>query len=382
MQTSHTVPDVNITLANGDIATLSTFTRGEKIFELSNHLGNVLVTVNDRKVQHTTDNSTVDYWEADVVSANDYYPFGMTMPGRGYNAGSYRYGFGGHEKDNEVMGDGKYVSFNDYGLDVRLGRRFGNDPVFNASISPYEVYNNNPLYFIDPDGESPISMLIKAAAKAGLKKAAKEVVENQIKKRLSAYMSKGWAKQLIGDAIDAVDFATSQSWWEYGVEFIPWVGDAYSTGKFTKQQYHVWKMVQKFESVGEWATKAAGKAFKTLGSNKLVGKGADLVADFTTKLNNRGKGLTQDDLAGAVKEIYGLSSGVKASGVPFKHLQEVTEHLSGMKTQIGNLTEAIKSGKFEGDALKAAQGILKDVSNQYNEISNTLESAKKAAKKF
>jgi hypothetical protein len=55
---------------------------------------------------------------------------------------------------------------------------------------------------------------------------------------------------------------------------------------------------------------------------------------------------------------------------------------SGMKAQIGNLTDAIKSGKFEGDALKSAKGILNDVSKQYNEISNTLESAKKAAKKF
>lgn len=51
-----------------------------------------------------------------------------------------------------------------------------------------------------------------------------------------------------------------------------------------------------------------------------------------------------------------------------------------MGTQIGVLKKQIKDGAFEGDALKAAQGVLKDVTKQYNEISNTLKSATKAAK--
>ena len=52
----------------------------------------------------------------------------MTMPGRNANPGSYRYGFGSHEKDDEIKGNGNHISFNDYGLDVRLGRRFCLDP--------------------------------------------------------------------------------------------------------------------------------------------------------------------------------------------------------------------------------------------------------------
>jgi RHS repeat-associated protein len=123
------------------------------------------------------------------------------MPQRSTSSGSYRYGFNGHEKDDEVKGSGNHISFNDYGYDPRLGRRFGVDPAFNAMLSPYAVYNNNPNFYIDPDGESPISILIKAAAKKGLVKAAKELVESQIQKKLSQYMSKGWAKQLLSDAV-------------------------------------------------------------------------------------------------------------------------------------------------------------------------------------
>ena len=60
-----------------------TFTRGEKFFELSNHLGNVLAVVADKKlpVKATIDNS-INFWLADVVTASGYYPFGMPMPGR------------------------------------------------------------------------------------------------------------------------------------------------------------------------------------------------------------------------------------------------------------------------------------------------------------
>jgi RHS repeat-associated protein len=58
---------------------------GAKEFELSNHLGNVLVVVSDRKLPQDADtDGTIDYYLADVVSTTDYYPFGMQMPGRTY----------------------------------------------------------------------------------------------------------------------------------------------------------------------------------------------------------------------------------------------------------------------------------------------------------
>ncbi|MBC7388113.1 MAG: hypothetical protein H7329_02785 [Opitutaceae bacterium] len=156
LQTGKSIADVS--KWNGT-ATLSTFTRGEKIFELSNHLGNVLVTVNDRKVQHTTDNSTVDYWEAEVVSANDYYPFGMGMPGRGYNAGSYRYGFNGKENDGEIYGEGNTYNFGARIQDPRLGGRFFSLDPYTSKYpleSPYSFAGNSPIIAIDKDGKFPV----------------------------------------------------------------------------------------------------------------------------------------------------------------------------------------------------------------------------------
>ncbi|GAO44442.1 hypothetical protein FPE01S_03_04790 [Flavihumibacter petaseus NBRC 106054] len=61
--------------------------RGRKLFEISNHLGNVLATVSDKKMQHSTDGTHSDYFEAELVTASDYYPFGMLMPGRQFGQG-------------------------------------------------------------------------------------------------------------------------------------------------------------------------------------------------------------------------------------------------------------------------------------------------------
>ena len=117
----------------------ATLTRGQKFFELSNHLGNVLVTVTDRRVAvqaGTTGN--VDYYLPDVATASDYYPFGMVMPGRSYSSGSgYRYGFNGKEDDKDISEGGQ-----DYGMrvyDKRLGRFLSVDlmaPRF-ADLTPF-----------------------------------------------------------------------------------------------------------------------------------------------------------------------------------------------------------------------------------------------------
>jgi len=40
-----------------------------------------------------------------LKNSKNYYPFGMEMAGRGFS-GSYRFGYQGSEKDNEVSGDG------------------------------------------------------------------------------------------------------------------------------------------------------------------------------------------------------------------------------------------------------------------------------------
>jgi hypothetical protein len=56
------------------------FPRGGKRYELSNHLGNVLAVISDRKLQVLDAGMSLGhYFTADIWSARDYYPFGMMM---------------------------------------------------------------------------------------------------------------------------------------------------------------------------------------------------------------------------------------------------------------------------------------------------------------
>ena len=121
-------------------------TRGHKRYELSNHLGNVLSVITDRK------NGEGRFWPH-VLSHTDYYPGGMLMPGRNFNLGSYRYGgAGGQEMDNEISGVGNSYTAEYWQYDSRLVRRWNRDPVVKAWQSSYAAFDNNPIYYNDPSG--------------------------------------------------------------------------------------------------------------------------------------------------------------------------------------------------------------------------------------
>jgi RHS repeat-associated protein len=132
-----------------------TFGRGDKLFELSNHLGNVLVTLNDKKLGVSSNNTSVDYFNPQVVSAQDYYPFGMLQPGRSVNVSGYRYGFNGKEKDDEVKGEGNSLDFGARIYDSRLGRWLSSDPAYTdyPGYTPYNFGLNNPIINLDNDGK-------------------------------------------------------------------------------------------------------------------------------------------------------------------------------------------------------------------------------------
>jgi RHS repeat-associated protein len=155
-----TVSPATVALTGGfGNATLSTFTRGEKSYELSNHLGNVLLTITDKKIAVVSgsNSSLIDHFTADVATAQDYYPFGMQMPGRTFTAStatSYRYGYNGKEKNDEIEGVGNAY---DYGMrehDPRTGRFWSVDPLTQKYpwYSPYQFAGDKPTWATDLDG--------------------------------------------------------------------------------------------------------------------------------------------------------------------------------------------------------------------------------------
>jgi RHS repeat-associated protein len=81
----------------------------------------------------------------------------MEMAGRGFS-GSYRFGYQGSEKDNEVSGDGNSYTTEFRQLDPRLGRWFSCDRELHPYESPYTSMDNDPINLVDIyglSGENP-----------------------------------------------------------------------------------------------------------------------------------------------------------------------------------------------------------------------------------
>ena len=66
----------------------------------------------------------------------------------------YKYGFNGQEKDDEVSGTGSSYTAEYWQYDSRLGRRWNVDPYVKAEISGYCAFRNNPIVFVDPEGNT------------------------------------------------------------------------------------------------------------------------------------------------------------------------------------------------------------------------------------
>lgn len=147
-----------VTFYEADV-THTALARGNKRYELTNHLGNVLVVISDKKLPYCTE-GMADYYTAEVLQATDYSAFGVILEDREYystTTDKYRYGFNGKENDDEVLGTGNWQ---DYGMRLyssRLGRFPSVDPLSAefAFYSPYQFSGNKPTMFIDLDGAEP-----------------------------------------------------------------------------------------------------------------------------------------------------------------------------------------------------------------------------------
>lgn len=92
-------------------------------------------------------------YQAEVVSATGYEPFGSLMPGRNYQSQSYNFGFGGQLKDDEVYNaSGTSYTAEFWQYDPRVGRRWNIDPMSRPCESPYSAFSNSPIALVDPNG--------------------------------------------------------------------------------------------------------------------------------------------------------------------------------------------------------------------------------------
>jgi len=101
--------------------------------------------------------------------SSDYYPFGSSLPTRSWSDASrqYRYGFNGKEKDSETANDAYDFGARIY--DGRLGVFHSLDFYYKKYPfnSPYNFATNNPIIYVDPDGNDWFYYIAKGETIAG-----------------------------------------------------------------------------------------------------------------------------------------------------------------------------------------------------------------------
>ena len=152
-------------------------TLGNKKYELSNHLGNVLSVISDNKIGIDTDTDLVaDYYEPYIVSESDYYPFGMQMANRSFQNEEYLFAFQGQES-NEELGT---VHYKYREADIITGRFWSVDPLAfeYAYNSPFAFSENRVIDGVELEGREFLGMgwvvqgLADGLAKLEMKRAA------------------------------------------------------------------------------------------------------------------------------------------------------------------------------------------------------------------
>lgn len=167
--------------------------KGRKYF-VKDHLGSVRATVNR---------------DGNVLGYDDYYPFGLVMPGRSSNSANANdnYKFTSHELDDEA-GLSVY-HMNARGMDPVLGRMMQIDSRAEKypGISPYAYVLNSPVNFTDMTGDTvdvDDKLLEEARYREGHERAGelKDLADMTDQEKQAYYFQQWWDKN--EDAVEAV----------------------------------------------------------------------------------------------------------------------------------------------------------------------------------
>jgi hypothetical protein len=267
------------------------------------------------------------------------------------------------EVDNEVKGAGNHLSWGNYGMDTRLGRRWQTDPEWQklTGQSPYSVNNNCPISFTDPNGQWAVFIHYKMTKQA-LKQAG---ISKQTAKQIAHYASTyadnpsggvRFLNQFLGVFAGVNPFALSKREKKYGDYDL----DSQNDGSVKSVSIHAmktyWEDISDEEAVNR-ALKGGEFEQKDKDGN-VIGK---IVIEGALNVIEKYKGIVENDLSEDDK---------KAIGIAMHTIQDAEAHTGGKWAQ-GK--EHKKQGKEMGDPKR--HSLFRDL---FGNKSKSREDSKKA----
>ena len=159
-----------------------TYTPMKKYFYLKDHLGNIRVTVDEN---------------GDVKGYNDYYPFGLRMPGRSMNnAVNYAlYKYSSKELDEENGINWYYFGARYYNPEVGRFLQIDRYDYKYPSLNPYHYVFNNPIRFTDFTGDTvdiDPKLLTPVVYTEGKRKGQSKLIEDMTPEEKQRYFFQLW----------------------------------------------------------------------------------------------------------------------------------------------------------------------------------------------
>ncbi len=159
----------------------------------------------------------LSYYEEEV-QGNLRFFYGGALEKKGYAEknckSALRFGFNGQEKDNEIKGIGNSLSFKYRIYDSRLGKWLSTDNVMKPNLSQYQFGSNNPIFYIDPDGNDEYSFhsngTWSVVRKKGVDVFKKQDVKNGVYRVLQSTLPDNFSAKMIGQ-FDDLDFIAQYS---------------------------------------------------------------------------------------------------------------------------------------------------------------------------
>ncbi|WP_299243570.1 DUF6443 domain-containing protein [uncultured Aquimarina sp.] len=128
------------------------------VYQYKDHLGNIRLSYSDKDkdghidiLRNNTDVDGDGDNAREILQEKNYYPFGLQH--KGYNdliVSEHKYGFNGVEEENEIGLNLLSMDLRKY--DSAIARWTGIDPVTHHSMSTYNAFDNNPVFWADPSG--------------------------------------------------------------------------------------------------------------------------------------------------------------------------------------------------------------------------------------